>query len=173
MPIINNAEKPFSLLHAKVALLGFRHKEGLDRWQLRLLVSTGNWTRQTLEESLDLIWRIDIDSESLTNENVNVNQDCADIKEAWDLMGWLQTLFDTRLINPEANSFVSDAQQQVSDWIDACSQKADGKPRFFDNRSKSLLEQLPEKIRSNGALERNYLAMGSGFYETSNDPQDT
>lgn len=172
LPIRDNAKKPFSLLHAKVALLGFRHNESQDRWQLRLLVSTGNWTRQTLEESLDLIWRIDTDSASLTNEEVNLNQDCADIKEAWDLMGWLQTLFDTRLLNAEANSFVSDAQQQVSQWIDACSKRADGRPRFFDNRSKSLLDQLPEKIRSNGAVERNYLAMGSGFYETSNDPQE-
>lgn len=170
LPIINNAEKPFNLLHAKVALLGFRHDENRDLWQLRLLVSTGNWTRQTLEESLDLVWRIDIDSESLTNEDVNVNQDCADIKEAWDLMRWLQTLFDTRLLNAEANSFVRDAQQQVSHWIDICLKKADGEPRFFDNRSKSLLEQLPEKVKSNGEVKRNYLAMGSGFYETSNDP---
>lgn len=45
---------PFLLLHAKVALLGFRHEPDPKRWRLRLIVSTENWTRQTLEESLDL-----------------------------------------------------------------------------------------------------------------------
>ena len=52
--------QPFRLLHAKVALLGFRHRTEPGRWWLRLLVSTGNWTRQTVEESLDLAWRLDV-----------------------------------------------------------------------------------------------------------------
>jgi len=43
---------PFRLLHAKVALLGFRHASDARQWRLRLIVSTGNWTRQTLEDSL-------------------------------------------------------------------------------------------------------------------------
>ena len=55
LPIRDVATKPFRLLHAKIALLGFRHAESSDRWRLRLIVSTGNWTRQTLEESLDLV----------------------------------------------------------------------------------------------------------------------
>lgn len=38
---------PFALLHAKVAVLGF---QSADRFVLRIIVSTGNWTRQTLEE---------------------------------------------------------------------------------------------------------------------------
>ena len=55
--------KPFRLMHAKVALLGFRsNTDDVERWQLRLIVSTGNWTRATLEDSLDLAWRIDISS---------------------------------------------------------------------------------------------------------------
>ena len=81
LPIVDYAKKPFRLLHAKVALLGFRHQENHSQWRLRLLVSTGNWTRQTLEESLDLIWRIDIASESLSNPDVDIQKNCADIKE--------------------------------------------------------------------------------------------
>lgn len=173
LPIIELANKPFRLLHAKVALLGFRHQENHSRWQLRLLVSTGNWTRQTLEESLDLMWRIDIASESLSDLDADINRDCADIKAAWDLMVWIQKLFDTRLLNASAHgrhSETMNALQQVSRWIDACSKKAQGRPRVFDNRSKSLLSQLPEKIKASGEVKRNYLAMGSGFYETSDDP---
>lgn len=170
LPIIDHAKMPFRLLHAKVALLGFRQQENNSQWQLRLLVSTGNWTRQTLEESLDLVWRIDIASESLSKVDTNFQQDCADIKSAWSLLVWIQQLFDTRLLNVSVNGHLSDAnnaQLQVSSWIAICMRKAIGKPRFFDNRSKSLLAQLPEKIKACGEMKRNYLAMGSGFYEGS------
>lgn len=174
LPIIEFAKRPFRLLHGKVALLGFRHQENHGQWKLRLLVSTGNWTRQTLEESLDLMWRIGISSESLSNLDADIKRDCADIKAAWDLLAWIQKLFDTRLLNASAHGRLSEtmnALQQVSSWINACSAKAQGQPRVFDNRSKSLLSQLPEQIKAGGEVKRNYLAIGSGFYETSGDPQ--
>lgn len=173
LPFIDDVNKPFRLLHAKVALLGFRNQENYNQWHLRLLVSTGNWTRQTLEESLDLIWRIDISSESINNLDAHIKRDCADIKTAWDLMTWIQKLFDTRLLDASADGRLSESMNaltQVTQWINACSEKAQGQPRIFDNRSKSLLSQLPEKIRVGGEAKRNYLAMGSGFYEASDDP---
>jgi hypothetical protein len=173
LPIIDFVKKPFLLLHAKVALLCFRHRENHKQWQLRLLVSTGNWTRQTLEESLDLIWRIDISSESLSDLNAGIKRDCADIKTAWALMAWIQDLFDTRLLNASTHGRLSETMNemtQVIGWIHACSEKADGQPRVFDNRDNSLLSQLPEKIEASGKVKRNYLAMGSGFYETSDHP---
>jgi hypothetical protein len=174
LPIIDHANKPFRLLHAKVALMGFRHLENQSQWQLRLLVSTGNWTRQTLEESLDLVWRIDIASTSLSNPDTDIKQDCADIGAAWDLLSWIQQLFKTGALNASANGHLSEtmnALQQVRQWIDVCSEKAQGRPRVFDNRGKSLLSQLPEKIKPSGEVKRpcNYLAMGSGFYEASAD----
>lgn len=172
LPIMDHANKPFRLLHAKVALLGFRHQVDHGQWQLRLLVSTGNWTRQTLEESLDLVWRIDITSEALSHPDADIKQDCADIEAAWNLLGWIQQFFDTRLLNASINGHLSatmNALQQVHQWIDACSKKARGRPRIFDNRSTSLLSQLPAKIKASGEVKRNYLAMGSGFYEASAD----
>lgn len=174
LPIIDHANKPFRLLHAKVALLGFRHQENHGKWQLRLLVSTGNWTRQTLEESLDLIWRIDLANESLSNLNTNIKQDCADIKAAWDLLAWIQKQFDTRLLNASVQARPGETkivQKQVSEWIATCVEQAQGQPRFFDNRKQSLLSQLPEKIKAASEVKRNYLAMSSGFYETSDDPK--
>lgn len=176
LPIKDHANKPFLLLHAKVALLGFRHQENHSQWQLRLMVSTGNWTRQTLEESLDLVWRIDIDSEYLNKLDTNGQQNCADVKAAWNLLEWMQRMYDTRLLNASANGHPSEtmnAQKKVSGWIDACSKKAQGRSRVFDNRHQSLLSQLPEKIETNGEVKRNYLAMGSGFYETSSGHGNT
>src|ERR1700693_4527956 len=44
-----NDRKPFALLHARIGVLGFCHATDARRWCLRVIVSTGNWTRQTLE----------------------------------------------------------------------------------------------------------------------------
>lgn len=174
LPIKEHTKRPFQLLHAKVALLGYRHEENHNQWRLRLLVSTGNWTRQTLEESLDLAWRIEIASESLSRPDVTTKQHCADISAAWKLLEWIQRLFDDRLLNASVNGRASEsmlALQQVRKWVAACSKKAEGEPRFFDNRNSSLLSQLPGKIKAVSTVKRNYLAMGSGFYETPGNPQ--
>lgn len=174
LPIMSHVNKPFRLLHAKVALLGFRHQENHQQWRLRLLVSTGNWTRQTLEESLDLVWRIDIDSESLNNKNLDVQRNCADIKAAWELMAWIKGHFDTRLLDASGHGRISEtrhAMEQVIGWINACSAKAGGQPRIFDNRQYSLLSQLPDRIKLGSKVRRNYLAMGSGFYEGENNSE--
>jgi len=120
LPIKDDANKPFRLLHAKVALLGFRHQENSSQWRLRLIISTGNWTRQALEESMDLVWRIEIVSESLSNPDADITQDCSDIKSAWNLLAWIQHLFDTRLLNASVNGHLSETMntlQQVSQWI--------------------------------------------------------
>jgi len=172
--------KPFKLLHAKVALLGFSHS---DSWCLRLIVSTGNWTRQTLEESLDLAWVIEIHSKELNSPSDNTKQACADLRAAWDMLSKLRKLFDDRTLNSadpdrsETDSTV--AMKDLDGWIKrAVSIGRRMKPRFFDNREESLLEQLPELIKRQGrnslndGVARNYLAMGSGFYESANGTND-
>ena len=173
LPIKANVNKPFRLLHAKVALLGFRHQDNRRDWQLRLLVSTGNWTRQTLEESLDLVWRIDVTSASLNDPNAESRQNCSDIKAAWELLAWIEQCYETGLLRADGNvplSGTMQARQQIRQWIDACTEKAEGQPRVFDNRDRPLLAQLPEKIQTKGEVRRNYLAMGSGFYEAPTAP---
>lgn len=177
LPIKDFAKKPFRLLHAKVALLGFKHKEDSSQWHLRLIVSTGNWTRQTLEKSLDLAWRVDISSEALITPDDDIRLMCADIKAVNNLMQWLATLFDTRLLSAAMNDGFSEtknAKTQFDDWMQICTQKATGQTRFFDNRNKSLLAQLPAKIKAGGnETTRNCLAMGSGFYESVADQSKT
>jgi len=161
LPMRDPKTKPFLLLHAKVALLGFQHAEK-NRWLLRLLVSTGNWTIQTLEESLDLVWRIDISSENFDS----FGKGCADIKAAWNVFEWLEKYFDASLL--KISNATSRSVEDVKQCIARCSAKAEGASRFFDNRNQSLLAQLPGKIKALGKVRRNYLAMGSGFYEKEN-----
>lgn len=161
---------PFRLLHAKVAILGFRSLDDIGRFQLRLLVSTGNWTRATLEDNLDLAWRIDIDSDDLASANVELRRRCADIDAAWDLVTWLRGYFDSSLLGA-VPAHLSDtetllAQRELEKWLLAARKRAAGVARFFDNRGQSLLASLRRKLGAEGILTaRNYLAMGSGFYE--------
>lgn len=169
LPFSDLKNKPCRLVHAKVALLGFQHLEQREKWCIRLLVSTGNWTRQTLEESLDLAWRVDVYSDKLSGASGETQQACADIGAANNLMDWLRKgaggMFDVRLLKSKQTE---QDQKEVDDWIIKCVRKATGSPRFSDNRQKSLLAQLPKLVKCTGQIGtrgNNYLALGSGFYE--------
>ncbi|MCA9090417.1 MAG: hypothetical protein KDA90_17490 [Planctomycetaceae bacterium] len=165
-----NGVQPFKLLHAKVAVLGFRHVTDERQWRLRLLVSTGNWTRETLQDSLDLAWCADLSHEDLKESGNVISQVCADVTAAWSMLDWLRGHFDTRalIVTPrnQSESVSHVASQQVETWIRKV--KKVGKrfvPRFVDNRDASFLAKLPDLVRQHGASARNYIAMGSGFYE--------
>ena len=102
-------------------------------------------------------------------------QACANIRAAWDLLTWLRDCFDTRLleVSPEAAgaSETVVARQRAEEWIgQACEVGRRTRPQVFDNRSASFLQQLPSLVRHHGSdSARNYVAVGSGFYEESSD----
>ena len=154
------AKLPFALTHAKVAALGF---QGADRFVLRIIVSTGNWTRQTLEESLDLAWHVDVSS-----KDANA-QDGTDLAAAWDFLLWLQKFFDLRLLERAAgkDNESTDAAAKFAAWIgQIATPHKEHRPRFFDSREQSLFAQLPDLVRHHATgVARNYLALGSGFFE--------
>lgn len=91
------------------------------------------------------------------------------------MLDWLRKYFDARVLEakpPERSD--SDSMilsQRVKKWINkAITRGRDVSPRFFDNRNASLLGQLPELIRKQcPGPARQYVAMGSGFYETSDN----
>lgn len=162
----------FKLLHAKVAILGFRHQSDAKRWRLRLIVSTGNWTRQTLEESLDLVWSIDLDSQELNIRDDSVYQASADMRAVWRMMDWLRNKCDMRLLHASPSNREKSNSHAASELVEKWIKKVvrigkSGVPHFFDNRDRSFLDALPGMIKQHGSTSsRNYLAMGSGFYQT-------
>lgn len=161
---VKAANLPFALLHAKVAILGF---QGADGFVLRVVVSTGNWTRQTLEESLDLAWHVDILSKEAVTEVVRQNR--TDLAAVWDFLSSLQQTFDLRLLERAAgkdNESV-DAAAKFAAWIGQIAKPHRGyRPHFFDSREHSLFAQLPNLVKHHaGDGRRNYLALGSGFFE--------
>jgi len=175
LAMLSVAEKSFRLLHAKVALLGFRSKDDPHRWLLRLVVSTGNWTTQTVEDSLDLAWCIDLRSEELETHGGDVSLRCADIDTAWSLLSYVAGQCDTRILTLDVGGTARETSLEIErahGWFGQChDRRGRAKPRFFDSREKSFLEQLPAMIkRSAAGVSRNYLGMGSGFYETTTLP---
>jgi hypothetical protein len=60
----------------------FRHESVAGRWHLRLVVLTGNSTRETLEQGLDLVWRLDLFDHKLNGCDDVVTQCHADFKAA-------------------------------------------------------------------------------------------
>lgn len=163
---VKTANLPFALLHAKVAVISFRGEDS-DRFVLRIIVSTGNWTRQTLEESLDLAWHLDIVGRD-TNNNV-APQDRTDLAAAWNFLSWLQQFFDLRPLERISgkDNESTDAAAKFAAWIGQIAKRqTEYPPHFFDSRERSLFEQLPDLVRHHGGnARRNYLALGSGFFE--------
>lgn len=173
LPLRDARTRPFRLLHAKVALLGFQGIDIRDAWQLRLIVSTGNWTRQTVEESLDLAWSIEVGSNELDDGDDDLASHCADVKAAWALFRFLQGHFDLRLLDAgrgDRPSEAAAARDALARWVARCERKAGPHTRFFDNRNASLLAQLVPTVQIlAGKDTRNYLAMGSGFFESAGE----
>jgi len=164
---------PYRLMHAKVALLGYRHKLDAGRWLLRLVVSTGNWTCQTLRDSLDLAWRVDLDSETLSDLDDDDRIDCADVAAAWDMLRWLRDRYDAGIVgltdDAGARSPSQLAAKELERWIATASRRRkDAQPRFIDNRRMPLLDAVVGTFAEPDRIVRNYIALGSGFFEGKN-----
>jgi len=173
----NSDRPPYRLLHAKVALLGYRHKFDAGRWRLRLLVSTGNWTMGTLRDSLDLAWCIDVDSASLGAPDADVRRNCADISAAWDMLRWLREHHNDALTSDSSGAVARSesrlAVASLEQWIESASRRQRGRARFIDNRNHSMLAAMVRKLRGEEIdVARNYLALGSGFFEGGGNSEE-
>ena len=169
LPMRPDIPKEFKLLHAKVALLGFGETDG-DRWRLRLIVSTGNWTRDTLDSNVDLAWTVDLGSEDMHSNGDEAKRIRADVVAARELLWALRKQFDARLLEAKTGSATGLALACLEKWCNSLSRPQGIRPRFmYSRKNVSLLAQLVDRIpvRSEDArhVARNHLSMGSGFYE--------
>ncbi|WP_180847729.1 hypothetical protein [Stenotrophomonas maltophilia] len=173
LPLRNESRSPipFRLLHAKVALLGFRHQSEPEKWCVRLVVSTGNWTRQTVEDSLDLSCQVEVDSATLGDA---LSQECVDIIAARDWLKWLVGLHDTRLLEAPAPMGAGAAAANLAAWLAVCSRYQpalrERRARFVHNRSRSLLDGVLNAVERHDKPKATRLAMGSGFFESPGLP---
>lgn len=150
-------ERGYNLLHAKVALLGFR-KRGGDGYVIRLAVSTGNWTQDPLTGSIDLFWAIDLDTAAPDAQEV------ADILAAHEMFGWLRERADCALIERNFDGHRPDALLQAA--ITALP-ASPARPRFIDSRNQALFPQVVERLSVKKKADR--LILGSGYFESDGD----
>lgn len=155
-----NKKKDYKLLHAKVALLGFRKRDDAG-YVIRLAVSTGNWTQDPLTTSIDLYWHIDVDTNDPDPQSVS------DIHAAWSMFNWLRKRADCSLINRNFDGYPPD--ERLASAIKGLGPST-VEPRFIDSRTQALCPQVVERIglrNSNDKLVKaNSLILGSGYYES-------
>jgi hypothetical protein len=158
-------ERGYALLHAKVALLGFRQSDG-DGYILRLVVSTGNWTEDPLSNSIDLYWSIDLDAQDL----MACEQECVDVYAAWNLFEWLRQpqRSDTRLLKLEYDGNLPDARlKKQINGIAKIAMQSSVKARFMDSREGGLMAQVTERMTQiKPRTKADKLIIGSGFFES-------
>jgi len=158
-------ERGYALLHAKVALLGFRQSD-VDGYILRLVVSTGNWTEDPLTNSIDLYWSIDLDAQDL----MACEQECVDVYAAWNLFEWLRhpKRSDTRLLKLEYDGNLPDARlKKKIDIIAKIANQSSVKARFMDSRKEGLMDQVSERMMQiKPRTKADKLIIGSGFFES-------
>jgi len=160
---------PYLLLHAKVSLLFFESVEDSEKYLFRLLVSTGNWTSGTLSESLDLVCCLDLSSDDLKSNESDKKQIRADIYAAWEFLNDLKQYYSHEIVTSGNDSVSNILYKRFFEKIVSIAKPRGVVPRFFDNRAASLLDQIPKLVKINcGEGKRNYLALGSGFYQSRN-----
>lgn len=152
-------DRGYNLLHAKVALLGFRRRKDDgkdDGYVLRLAVSTGNWTQDPLTNSIDLFWSLDV------NTATPNDQDIADIRAAHEMFGWLRERADCALIERYYDGTRPDARLEAA--INAL-RVSQARPRFIDSRNEALFPQVVERFGQ--GKKGNRLILGSGYFEAA------
>lgn len=155
-----NSAQSCRLVHAKVAILNFRSDNISSKDVIRLIVSTGNWTRQTVNSSIDLFWSIDINF----NRKQISPQDGADFHAAWNMMSWLMEKHDLSLLHRQTIDPKLYEDRRLKNLVDQIP-KSKERPRFIDNRNKSLLQCIAAEVTKNTSSKRNRIVMGSGFFE--------
>ncbi len=147
-------ERGYNLLHAKVALLGFRRRED-EGYVIRLAVSTGNWTQDSLTGSIDLFWSVDLDIADPQP------QDVADIRVAWAMFDWLRARADCSLIERDYDGQRPDVRLGAAVRNLPAS---NAQTRFIDSRTQALFPQVVERLAKRRRADR--LVLGSGYFET-------
>ena len=152
---------PFQLLHAKVALLNFNGKTGS---LLRLVVSTGNWTHDPLETSLDLFWIVECGQ----GQEGADRQVAADILAAADMFEWLRGFFDVSVLAVAVGG--SRAEDGLREALGLLPKSRLPTPRFIDTRKQALQPQVIAALIPN-AVKRSRLIMGSGYFEAGENAE--
>jgi hypothetical protein len=149
----------FDLLHAKLALLGFRHRE-TGAYLLRLVISTGNWTHEPLSTSIDCFWSCETTPDHATLD------DAADLRRAWDVFQNLRAVTAPDLLQTPFDGHLPDAA--LREAVEALPQADPSGGRLIDNREGGLLSEFVSRLAKPSPRRRaTKVVMGAGYYQSA------
>jgi hypothetical protein len=155
------AVDPGSLLHAKVALLGFAPNRTSAPVHLRLAVLTANYTYASARQQLELVWVVD-----LPLDDSAPDEDRADVAAAG---AFIEAILVRRFHRDEQALPITEHKltARLDVLLAAASSVAPAsrKPRFIHSLARPLYDQIRARFRSAIDKPRNLLLCGSGFYE--------
>jgi hypothetical protein len=147
----------FRDMHAKVALLAFGPARMGEPTQYRILVSTGNWTKASAQQFIEMAWYIDIHAQSPRQDQWELHAVASFLQ---GLLGCYQTgeAMKVHELIRKAAAFVAKPPAKAT-------------LQFMQSSGQALLPQIAKglKDQANGC---NYLVCGSGFFEQKHDPQE-
>ena len=149
-----------SLVHAKVALLGFAASRTGHPIHLRFAVLTANYTYTSARHQLELVWVVDVPLDGTSRP-----EDRADVAAAGVFVATLLARRfhrDEQALPPKERKLTARLDSLLSA---ASSLVTNRKPRFIHSLDRSLYDQIRERLRSAIDRPRNFLLCGSGFYE--------
>ncbi len=163
------------LMHAKTALLGFGESAAGEPDYYRLIVSTGNWTKEAVNNSINLVWYCDYDTKSGEDQK----QEAKDINEA---VTFWETLLGIGNNDKGYYQLTDSIKEKIENFLDTITTNAKPpqrkyKPRFVSNLLDSNLDKVPKDFKPNSmgaqVLKRfndsktrhNFIICGSGFFE--------
>lgn len=154
-----NRHAGFTVMHAKVALLGFATQPDGQAKMHRIIVGTGNWTQASARTQLEMFWSLDIGPDSAI-------EDRRELRAVADFLVSLMESFQCD------DSFAG--AKLLRDAIGASAPAASGvETRFFHSwDTKSLGDILLDRLErtKEDARPPNLLVCGSGFFDSHDRP---
>lgn len=149
-----------TLMHAKVALLGFSSAPYAAPDLFRLVVSTGNWTSESWGNGaqIDMYWSCEY---GISAPQKRMTDDLADIAAAYSFFTSLMSALypgNAEILSGEgaATAWLKQWRKRIGDV------PARLKPRFIHTLEQTLFRQIARRFPSSGITT---LVAGSGFYE--------
>lgn len=151
-----------TLMHAKVALMGFGPSTFAAPRRWRLVVSTGNWTAETWgrQAQIDLFWTTEWDEQS---DEADVPQALADVHAAFEFFErLLHGLYGTHYASLANDVLVTGWLQVWRERLQRRGASSRLRPQFIHSLDRSLYDQVRMRFPQKSVST---LVAGSGFFE--------
>ena len=148
------------LLHAKLAVLSFAPRHASEATWLRLVVGTGNYTRASAKNLLELVFTAETDPKGDVDR-----QALADLVAAARFVRDLAKVRYVAVRQPHADAHDPKAAFTNLIGVLAARRIPDASSRFFHSLEQAMWTQLEERITQQLPTRRDIVVCGSGFYE--------